>query len=109
MDLKELAERIGLEKNEYRDLLDLFIESAGADLIKLESAIAEGDAARAHEASHSFKGSSGSLGLDRLFDLARAIDDQDRQGHLAGLDEKVRQLRCEYEQLVSMVAHYPSG
>jgi HPt (histidine-containing phosphotransfer) domain-containing protein len=109
MDLKELAERIGLEETEYRDMLDLFIESAGADLNKLEAALAAGDAAKAHEASHSFKGSSGSLCLDSLFELAKAIDDQDRQGLLAGLDKKVRQLRTEYEKLASMLAHRRSG
>jgi len=109
MDLKELAEQVGLEEAEYLDLLNLFVESAGADLLKLESAVAEGNAAKAHEASHSFKGSSGSLGLNSLFDLAREIDDQDRQGVLAGLEEKVKQLRCAYEQLVGLLAQRASG
>jgi len=104
-----MAAEIGLEEAEFLDLLHLFVESAGADLLKLESAVAEGNAARAHEASHSFKGSAGSLGLNTLFELAREIDDQDRQGRLAGLDEKVRQLRCAYEQLADLVAQQAPG
>lgn len=103
MDLKTLAENLGLEEDEYVEMLDLFVESGGADLEKLETAISAGDAQTAHEASHSFKGSSGSLGLDTLFQIAKAIDDQDRQGNLDGLDEKVKDLRDEYEKLVTVI------
>ena len=103
MDIKKMAENLGLEEDEYIEMLQLFIESGGADLAKLEAALKEGNAEKAHEASHSFKGSSGSLGLDRLYQLVKAIDDQDRKGSLDGLAEKVKNLRCEYDNLVRVV------
>lgn len=103
MDIKKMAENLGLDEDEYIEMLHLFIESGGADLAKLEAAISEGNAEKAHEASHSFKGSSGSLGLDALYQLAKAIDDQNRTGTLDGLAEKVKDLRSEYDNLVRAV------
>jgi HPt (histidine-containing phosphotransfer) domain-containing protein len=99
MDIKELSENLGLDEDEYIEMMNLFFESGGADLKKLETAISEGNAEKAHEASHSLKGSSGSLGLDQLFELVKAIDDKDRLGNLDGLDETVKELRRRYELL----------
>ena len=109
MDLKELAENIGLDEEEYVEMLQLFLESGGADLEILEAAIKEGDAEKAHKASHSFKGSSGSLGLEKLYEMARAIDDKDRQGILDGLDEMVKELRGEFDLLLSIVEKNSAG
>lgn len=106
MDLKEQAETLGLEEDDYIELLNLFIESGCSDLEKLEAAIMEKDAEKAHEASHSFKGSSGSLGLERLFHLAKTIDEKDQQGKLEGMDEIVKELRQEYELLASVVGKH---
>jgi HPt (histidine-containing phosphotransfer) domain-containing protein len=106
MNLKELAENLGLDEDEYIEMLKLFFESGGSDLEKLEAAINEGDAEKAHGASHSLKGSSGSLGLEKLFELAKSIDDKDRQGILDGLDEMVKELRREYELFLSTVEKY---
>ncbi|MCX8044637.1 MAG: Hpt domain-containing protein [Desulfobacterota bacterium] len=103
MNLQELADRIGLEEQELREMLEIFLRSGGHDLAALESALAAGDAQRAHEASHSLKGSAGSLGLDRIYQLAKAIDDKDRQGILDGLDTLVKELRAEYEALAEAV------
>lgn len=108
MNIRQLAETLGLEEHEYREMLELFFDSGGDDLTRLEAAIAEGNAEAAHEASHSLKGSAGSLGLTPIFELAKAIDDKDRQGILEGLDALVRDLRREYEGLVSAF-HSPAA
>lgn len=108
MNIRELAERIGLEEQELREMLEIFLKSGGKDLEELEAAIAAGDAQRAHEASHSLKGSAGSLGLDRIFELAKAIDDKDREGIIEGLDRLAKNLREEYEALVAAIRK-PSG
>jgi HPt (histidine-containing phosphotransfer) domain-containing protein len=106
MDIKTLAENLGLEEEEYVEMLDIFFDSGGADLERLEAALSDGDARRAHEASHSLKGSAGSLGLDRIFELAKAVDDKDRQGNLDGLDEMIRELRAEYDSLLEQAKKY---
>ncbi len=100
MDIQELSQNLGLEVDEYIEMLELFFESGGADLETLEAAIAAGELDKAHEASHSLKGSAGSLGLEGIFELAKTIDDKDRQGIKEGLDELIKELRKEYELLV---------
>jgi len=100
MNLTQLGESLGLDKNEYIEMIDLFFESGDADLKKLNAAVAAGDAARAYEASHSLKGSSGSLGLTLIYELAVRIDDRVRVGNLDGVAAMIKDLSKEYEKLV---------
>ncbi|MEI6125069.1 MAG: Hpt domain-containing protein [Pseudomonadota bacterium] len=109
MNIKEAAENLGLDESEYLEMLDLFFESGGNDLEGIELALKEGNAEKAHVASHSLKGSSGSLGLESIFELAKAIDDKDRQGILDGLDDLVKKLRREYERLVETVKKFSAA
>lgn len=99
MDFKELGQNIGLEEDELIEMLELFIESGGADLDRLETAVKAGNAEKAHEASHSIKGSSGSLMLDDVFTLSKSIDDIVRTGTLEGIEDMVVRLRNAYETL----------
>ncbi len=103
MDLKKIAESLGLDEEEYGEMIDLFFESGGADLKKIEAAVAEGDAERGHEASHSLKGSAGSLGLMMIYEKTTTIDDKLRFGKLDGVPKMVACLRQEYDQLVLAV------
>ncbi len=109
MDYKELGENIGLDEDEFIEMLDIFFESGSADLEKLDAAIREGNAGKAHEASHSLKGSAGNLGLEKIFEIAKAIDDKDREGSLEGLDEMVNDLRREYDLLVQDYKKHTGG
>ena len=52
MNFKEIGEKIGLDEDEYIEMIELFVESGGEDLQKLGAAIKEADAEKAHEASH---------------------------------------------------------
>lgn len=107
MNLKERAESLGLDEEEYSEMMDLFFESGGADLKKLEAAIAEGDARQGHAASHSLKGSAGSLGLIMLYEKVTVIDDKLRCGDLDGVAEMVISLRKEYELVQDAAGRTP--
>jgi len=101
MDMKEQAENLGLTEEEYRDMIALFFESGGSDLRKLETAVAAGDAAQAHAASHSLKGSAGSLALTKIYEQACSIDDKLRLEQLDGVAEMVADLRTAYDSLAA--------
>jgi HPt (histidine-containing phosphotransfer) domain-containing protein len=101
MNLKELGESLGLDEEEYLEMIDLFFESGGADLKKIEAAVSDGDAARGYAASHSLKGSAGSLGLMMIYEKTVLIDDKLRRGDLDGVAEMVISLRREYDWLVA--------
>jgi len=104
MNIKELSENLGLEEDEYMEMLDLFLTSGGADLSRIEQALKEANARLVHEAAHSLKGSAGSLSIDNIFELARDIDDKSRQGILTGLDELAQKLRRAYDELATVVS-----
>ena len=99
MNFKELGEKIGLDEDEYIEMIELFVESGGEDLQKLEIAIKEADAEKALEASHSIKGSSGSLMLDTIYEIAKSMDDILRTGKLDNVEEMLNNLRSEYETI----------
>jgi HPt (histidine-containing phosphotransfer) domain-containing protein len=99
MNFKEIGKNIGLEEDEYIEMIELFVESGGEDLQKLEIAIKEADAEKAHEASHSIKGSSGSLMLDTIYEISKSMDDILRTGKIDNVEEMLTRLRSEYETL----------
>ena len=93
MNIKELAENLGLEQDEYLELLELFIDTGIVDVEKLRSAVEEGDAEEAANAAHSLKGASGSLGLTEIYNLATTVENQARNNVLDGLAESVQTLK----------------
>ncbi len=106
MDIKELGENIGLDEEEYIEMLAVFIESGREDIEKLENAIKEGSAEKAHQASHSFKGSSGNMGLEALFKLAKAVDDKVREGVVDGIESMLDEIREEYNKIIQEYKKY---
>jgi histidine phosphotransfer protein HptB len=104
MNIKELAENLGLEEDEYLELLELFIDVGMADIEKLRSAIEEGNAEEAAQAAHSLKGASGNLGLMEIYDVALKSEEEARNNSLNGLDESVQTLKGQLDSLAE-VAH----
>ena len=76
MDLKKLSEKVGLEEDEYIELLELFIEISTVDIIKLENAVGTENAEEAEKVAHSLKGASASLGLTEIAEIARLIENR---------------------------------
>jgi HPt (histidine-containing phosphotransfer) domain-containing protein len=97
MNFKELAENIGLEEQEYLELIELFIETGISDLDKLQSAIEQGNAEKAANAAHSIKGAAGSLGLMELYEVARKIEKQTRNDRLEGTAQSAQELKEKLE------------
>ena len=107
MNLKDLGESLGLDEDEYSEMIALFFESGGADLKKIETAVVKGDAKQGHAASHSLKGSAGSLGLMAIYEKTTLVDDKLRLGDLDGVAKLVTDLRKEYDRLVADTGTMP--
>jgi HPt (histidine-containing phosphotransfer) domain-containing protein len=88
-DFSVLAERLGLDQEEFIELVELFLDTSGSDLEKLESAIKKNDADTIAKAAHSLKGASGSLGLTDISEIARQVESISRTGCLEGAFEQV--------------------
>jgi histidine phosphotransfer protein HptB len=80
MDFKLLAKKLGLEEDEYLELLELFIDTSPRDIATLEHAIGTKNADEAEKAAHSLKGASASLSLTEIAELAKQIEKSAREG-----------------------------
>jgi HPt (histidine-containing phosphotransfer) domain-containing protein len=105
MDINECAENLGLEKEEFVELLVLFVETAQSDLDKLETALSQMDGNHAAAAAHSIKGASANLGLTVLADLAKEVEHLARREELNGIPAHMNLLRRE----VGVVAALAGG
>ena len=100
MEAKKLAENLGLEEEEFTEIFGLYKETTSSDLKELKFAISVGDAEKAHEKAHSIKGASGNLGLNKLYETAKAIDDRAMKNSLDGLENMFHEFWESYEKLV---------
>ena len=89
MDFRKLAENIGLEEDEFLELVELFVETSASDLNKLQSAIDQENTQQTVETVHSIKGASANLGFMEISSAAKEIELKARQNSLDGAAERV--------------------
>ena len=102
MNIKALAENMGLDEAEYMDLLQLFIDTSTADLQKLAQAVSKGDSEKAAAAAHSLKGAGLNMGLTEFAEIAEQSAADVRQGNMAEVlpfIQKMNQLLDELARL----------
>ena len=102
MNFRELAENLGLEEEEYLELIELFIETGMSDLDKLQSAIEEGNPEKAANAAHSLKGAAVSLGLIKLSETAREIEEKARNDQLERISEAAHELKKKLDEIAEL-------
>ena len=101
MNIDELADNLGLEKDEYLELIELFIETGMSDINKLRFAIDEVNAENAADAAHSIKGAAGNLGLTEIYELAKKVEKTCRDGIPDNVPESVQELEKMLDYLRS--------
>jgi HPt (histidine-containing phosphotransfer) domain-containing protein len=99
MELNKMAEKLGLDVEDIQELLELYVETTTSDLAELKGAIEAKDAQLAHAKAHSIKGGSGNLGLHKMYELAKEIDDIARVNSLDGLESMVENLQQTFDSL----------
>jgi len=104
MDFEEMGARLGLEKEEFMELVDIFVASAGEDIQKLNDALVLNDSKAASEAAHSLKGSSGNLGFTAIADLASRIEHNARKSDLKDLDSLSVLISSEMEKIKAVIS-----
>ena len=100
MEFKKLAERLGLDEEDIKELLELYMEVTASDLAELKEAIDAKDAQLTHAKAHSIKGGSGNLGLDKMYQLAKEIDDLARVNALDGLESIAQVMQETFNSIV---------
>lgn len=89
MDLKALGERLGLDEDEFLEIVEIFIDTADEDIQKLEAANSEKNCEAVSEAAHSLKGSAGNLGFEELSEISSQVEKGARNNDIEGLSERL--------------------
>jgi HPt (histidine-containing phosphotransfer) domain-containing protein len=103
MNLAELAKKLGLEEEEYKELVELFLDTGLSDLDKLKSALDAADTEQIARAAHSFKGAAGNIGFMDLHDVAKEIVEKARNNSLEGASESIALLLKKMEEVSKLV------
>ena len=103
MDIKTLADDLGLDEDEYLELVDLLVDTGMVDLSNMESAVKLGDSDAAARAAHSIKGASGNLGIMDIYELAKAVEAELRNNNLAAIEGQLKEIREKLETLAKLV------
>jgi HPt (histidine-containing phosphotransfer) domain-containing protein len=89
--LQELRTVMG---DDFTLLIQTFIKDSTMRIAAIQQAA--GDAEALRRAAHSFKGSSGNMGAQRLADLCRALEELARTGTTEGSEPLIDELAAEY-------------
>ena len=103
MNIVQLAGDLELDEEEYRAILELFVETSRTDLATIKTAVAIGDATSAGRAAHSLKGAAANLGLSNMSSTAHVIEEKSRESRLHETRETVLALEkhlAEVERLL---------
>ena len=103
MDIKALADDLGLEEDEYLELVDLLVDTGMVDLSNMESAVKTGDTDAAAKAAHSIKGASGNLGMMDIYESAKTVEAKLRNNNLTDINRQLKEIRGKLEALAKLV------
>ena len=104
MNFRKLSENLGMEEDEYMELIELFIETGMADLQKLQVAVNEADLEKAADIAHSVKGAALNLGLMEFFEIAKQIERTDCDGQLERIVQVALALKEKLDTIAGFVA-----
>jgi HPt (histidine-containing phosphotransfer) domain-containing protein len=102
MNIKESAENLGLEEEEYLELIELFIETGITDLANLQSAVEKKRAQEVAYAAHSLKGAAANLGLASIAEIAKQIEEMAHKDLLDGAMEAIRSIKMELDVVTNL-------
>ena len=99
MNISVLADELGLEEEDVRDLVRLFLDSTEQDLERLAQAYASGDAELLRSTAHHVKGAAGNLEVNGVAAEALAMEQAAASGDLEDPAPRIDRIRTELEAL----------
>jgi HPt (histidine-containing phosphotransfer) domain-containing protein len=93
MDFKSLGDNLGLEEDEFLEIVELFIDTANNDFKKIQKAVSDDNSNLIAESSHSLKGAAGNLGFKEISGNAEFIEKIARSGKIDGFDVQLSDIQ----------------
>ncbi len=103
MDFHKLADDLGLNLDEFKELLELFVDTSTADLDKALSAVDAKDTETAARAIHSIKGASGNLGFMEIYEAARKLEADARDNRWEEILIPIHRLKDQIRDIAAML------
>ena len=103
MNFQELADNLGLEVDEYLELIELFIDTGAADFQKIQEALTTSDSDQVMRSAHTIKGAAGNLGLMDVSETAKIIEESANKHQLDNLGPTVEVLKSQFEAIEAFV------
>ena len=89
MNFCKMAENIGLDEQDFREMAELFVSVGVTDLVRLRDACASRDCQGVVMSAHSLKGASANLGFTEIYEIAKRVEAAARTQKLDGADEAI--------------------
>ncbi|MBF0389792.1 MAG: Hpt domain-containing protein [Desulfamplus sp.] len=106
MDFKEMASNIGLEEEDFIELLEMLVEVSFKDIDNFEKEFAAQNYSGAAMAAHSIKGASGNLGLTEISDTAAELEQAAKLTDDSQIPEKIGFLKKEMDNISEALKDY---
>ncbi len=103
MNFKTLGEKIGLEEDEDRELVELFMETGMADFDRLKGAIEAGNAQQVVRSAHTIQGAAGNMGIMNIYEVAKRIELAAGENHLDSVAGEVESLKGLFDEVARFV------
>jgi len=103
LDVAAILKRCGNDSRFASQIMERFQNQSPAELVKLEKAIAAGDAPAAARVAHTLKSMTAYVSADMASGMARRLEDLGHAGDLAGMSASLPALRAEIEWAVSWI------
>jgi HPt (histidine-containing phosphotransfer) domain-containing protein len=103
MDFKAMGANLGLEEDEFRELLELFMETGQNDYASMKTTLANGDNDTVARHAHTLAGASGNLGLMDLHTAAKDIEKAALDNQLADIETQAAEIAAMFSDLAVFV------
>ena len=103
MNFKELGEKVGLDEDEYRELLELFLDTGRQDYDRLKNAFDAGDAQQVARSAHTICGASGNMGISNIHELAKRIELAAIDNRLDAVSPDIGDLKARFDEIAGMI------
>ena len=104
MDFSHLAQKLGLEEDEFLELVTLFVDTGRTTLSSLHACLSRDDYDGAAKEAHSFKGAAGNLGFKEMHENAKALESAVKSRIPGDITLRMDQLTYALEELSLQVS-----
>jgi HPt (histidine-containing phosphotransfer) domain-containing protein len=101
MDMKQLAQELELEENDCRELLNLFTETAVADINRMKVALQNVNAPALMCAAHSLKGAAANFNFMDISETAAEIEKNAHENNLETMSTWIHILETMFNAVSS--------